>query len=105
MEEKRLSEKESLELISRMIQTTRENMQVGSGNQFLYWGYFTAALSVILFMLVYYTGDSRWSLGWFGMFLFWFYMRWMERKNEVRSLPMPTGQSCRCGWLLEACLS
>lgn len=82
MEEKRLSEKESLELISRMIQTTRENMQVGSGNQFLYWGYFTAALSVILFMLVYYTGDSRWSLGWFGMFLFWFYMRWMERKNE-----------------------
>lgn len=82
MEEKKLSEKESVELISRMIQTTRENMQVGSGNQFLYWGYFTAALSVILFMLVYYTGDSRWSLGWFGMFLFWFYMRWMERKNE-----------------------
>ena len=35
MEEKKLSEKESLELISRMIQTTRENMQVGSGNQFL----------------------------------------------------------------------
>lgn len=27
MEEKRLSEKESLELISRMIQTTRENMK------------------------------------------------------------------------------
>ena len=27
MEEKRLSEKESLELISRMIQTTRENIE------------------------------------------------------------------------------
>ena len=105
MEEKRLSEKESLELISRMIQTTRENMQVGSGNQFLYWGYFTAALSVILFMLVYYTGDSRWSLGWFGMFLFGSICAGWSVRTKVRSLPMPTGQSCRCGWSLEACLS
>ena len=57
MEEKKLSEQESLELISQMIRSTRKNMEVGSGNQFLYWGYFTAALSVLLFLLVYYTGD------------------------------------------------
>ena len=43
MEEKKLSEQESLELISQMIRSTRKNMEVGSGNQFLYWGYFTAA--------------------------------------------------------------
>ena len=53
MEEKKLSEQESLELISQMIRSTRKNMEVGSGNQFLYWGYFTAALSVLLFLLVY----------------------------------------------------
>ena len=58
MEEKKLSEQESLELISQMIRSTRKNMEVGSGNQFLYWGYFTAALSVLLFLLVYYTGDA-----------------------------------------------
>ena len=62
MEEKKLSEQESLELISQMIRSTRKNMEVGSGNQFLYWGYFTAALSVLLFLLVYYTGDARWRL-------------------------------------------
>ena len=56
MEEKKLSEQESLELISQMIRSTRKNMEVGSGNQFLYWGYFTAALSVLVFLLVYYTG-------------------------------------------------
>lgn len=56
MEEKKLSEQESLELISQMIRSTRKNMEVGSGNQFLYWGYFTAALSVLLFLLVYYNG-------------------------------------------------
>lgn len=37
MEEKKLSEQESLELISQMIRSTRKNMEVGSGNQFLYW--------------------------------------------------------------------
>lgn len=59
MEEKKLSEQESLELISQMIRSTRKNMEVGSGNQFLYWGYFTAALSVLLFLLVYYTGEEH----------------------------------------------
>ena len=49
MEEKKLSEQESLELISQMIRSTRTNLEVGSGNQFLDWGYFTAALSVLLF--------------------------------------------------------
>ena len=94
MEEKKLSEQESLELISQMIRSTRKNMEVGSGNQFLYWGYFTAALSVLLFLLVYYTGDARWSIGWPSvfileqklrlirrMFLFWGFMLRMQRKE------------------------
>ena len=81
MEEKKLSEQESLELISQMIRSTRKNMEVGSGNQFLYWGYFTAALSVLLFLLVYYTGDARWSIGWFSMFLFWGFMLRMQCKE------------------------
>ena len=84
MEEKKLSEQESLELISQMIRSTRKNMEVGSGNQFLYWGYFTAALSVLLFLLVYYTGDARWSIGWFSMFLFWGFMLRMQRKELLR---------------------
>ncbi len=81
MEEKRLSERESLELISQMIHSTRKNLEVGSGNQFLYWGYFTTALSVLLFLLVYYTGDSRWNFGWFTMFLFWGFMLWEQRRQ------------------------
>ena len=35
MEEKKLSEQESLELISQMIQMTKENLERGSGNVFL----------------------------------------------------------------------
>ena len=51
MEEKKLSEQESLELISQMIRSTRKNMEGGSGNQFLYWGYFTAGIAVFIGVL------------------------------------------------------
>ena len=39
MEDRKLSEKESLELITRMIQNTRRNLDAGGGNMFLVWGY------------------------------------------------------------------
>ena len=114
MEEKKLSEQESLELISQMIRSTRKNMEVGSGNQFLYWGYFTAALSVLLFLLVYYTGDARWSIGWFSMFLFWGFMLRMQRKETpsvitysfywctIRAMPAgaSAGSVCFCSGAL-----
>ena len=38
MEEKKMTEKESLELVSRMIQATRQNLVKGSGNYFLVYG-------------------------------------------------------------------
>ena len=55
-----------------MIRSTRKNMEVGQWKpvSLCRW-YFTTALSVLLFLLVYYTGDARWSIGWFSMFLFW----------------------------------
>ena len=40
MEEKKITEQESLELIARMIESTKENLEVGRGNRFLYFGYF-----------------------------------------------------------------
>ena len=39
MEEKKISEQESLELINQMIEQTRRDSTVGSGNTFLIWGY------------------------------------------------------------------
>lgn len=81
MEEKKLTEKESLELISRMIRSTRENMEVGSGNQFLAWGYFSAVLSVLLFLLVRYTGNGAWAFGWFAMFAFWGVLKYVQRRD------------------------
>lgn len=52
MEERTLNEKESLALITQMINSSKKNMEIGQGNYLLIWGYFTTALSVILFTLI-----------------------------------------------------
>lgn len=44
MEERLLNEKESLELITQMINSSKKNMEVGQGNIMLFWGYFTDSL-------------------------------------------------------------
>lgn len=71
MEEKKLTEKESLELIAQMINSSKQKMEVGNGNQFLYWGYCTAILSVILFSLIKLTDSLIWTWGWMLLFGVW----------------------------------
>ena len=46
MEDKKLNEKESLELITQMIQNTRRNLDTGSGNMFLVWGYVSVLVTL-----------------------------------------------------------
>lgn len=69
MEENRFSEKESLELISRMLKQTKRNMELGSGNIFLYYGYSAVAISLVVFALLQWTHDSVWAALWLLMFL------------------------------------
>lgn len=45
MEDKELNEQESLKLITQMIQNTRRNLDTGSGNMFLLWGYVSAIVT------------------------------------------------------------
>ena len=52
MEEKKFTEKESLELISQMIQATRKNLVKGQGNYFIIYGYTAAILSIIIYTLL-----------------------------------------------------
>ena len=46
MENKKLNEKESLELISQMIQNTRTRVEKDGGTPFLIWGYGTVIISL-----------------------------------------------------------
>ena len=49
MEEKTLNERESLEIITRMIQETKNKLEVGDGNILLIWGYVWLSLSMPCF--------------------------------------------------------
>lgn len=55
MKENNFSEKDSLELISQMLKQTKDNLGVGSGNIFLYYGYSAFFISLIVFGFVYFT--------------------------------------------------
>ena len=59
------TEKESLELISQMIQMTKENLERGSGNVFLIYGYAAVVLSIVVYAAVYITGRPLWNALWF----------------------------------------
>ncbi|HIX27257.1 MAG TPA: hypothetical protein H9859_06440 [Candidatus Barnesiella excrementigallinarum] len=82
MEEKKLNEKESLELITQMIKQSRKNIVVGSGNKFLLYGYSAVVLSIIVYALIRFTGDPAWAAMWFLMFLPFIYTTLRDHKHR-----------------------
>lgn len=82
MNEKSFSEKDSLELISQMLRQTKRNMEVGSGNIFLYCGYSALIISIIVFAVVYFTSNPAWASLWFLMFVPNVLMRFKNKKEK-----------------------
>lgn len=67
MEDRRLNEKESLELISQMILNTKNRVTENSGTPFLIWGYMTVLISVVVWYLITSTGNYMWNSLWFTL--------------------------------------
>ena len=66
MEDRKLNEKESLELITQMIRNTRRNLDAGSGNMFLLWGYVCVLLTLVVWAGVGLTQNSGMDVGLLG---------------------------------------
>ena len=69
MEERKFTEKESIELISQMISASRQRLQKGSGNPFLCYGYTSVAISAATFLLGALGESWAWNLLWMLMFI------------------------------------
>ena len=82
MKNQNFSEKESLELISQMIWQSKKNMEVGSGNVLLYYGYPAVALSILVYFLVHLTHHPAGAALWFLMFVPFFFLKWMEKRSK-----------------------
>lgn len=87
MEEKTINEKESLEIISRMIQSSKDKMRVGSGNELLYYGYAAAILGVAVQTMFAITSNPTWCWLWMLMFVAWLFRSLSIRgkRSEVKT--------------------
>ena len=88
MEDKKLNEKESLELIARMIQNTRRKLDTGSGNMFLVWGYVSALVTLTVLAGVYFTKNPVWMWGFWGIPVIGYLLSFLlmrKRQKAVKS--------------------
>ncbi|MGL4806946.1 MAG: hypothetical protein ACRC26_11430 [Bacteroidales bacterium] len=65
MKEKNLNEKESIDLITRMIKNTQQNINAGGGNPFIIWGVSVLIAAFIVLILLHITKNVYMSFGWF----------------------------------------
>lgn len=67
MENNKLSEAQSLELITSMIQDSRSRLARNSGTPFLIWGYTTVAVSLFNALALYLGWSHTWAWSWFSI--------------------------------------
>ena len=67
MEEKRFTEKESIELITSMIENTKKRLELGAGNILLAWGYVVTIVALTVGIGFYATRDINWYWLWFAI--------------------------------------
>lgn len=65
MQEKPLNEKESLEIITRMIQNTQQKLERGAGAPMLIWGYATIIGTIAVWIAVRLTMNYSYNYLWF----------------------------------------
>jgi len=89
MEDKQLTNQESLDLIARMITNTRRNFNGRGGSMFLIWGYTTIAVTIGVYFLFRATGSGNamwawWALPVVGYILTWIHYRKYERPVQTQ---------------------
>ena len=67
MEERNLTQNESLEIITKMIKETRNNLEKDGGSIYLLWGYVWFFVSLAIYFLLMRTGDYRMQWLWFAI--------------------------------------
>ena len=90
MEERKLTGKESLELISQMIRNTQTKMEENSGAMFLIWGYLSVFTSLLVWSLLMASSNYQWQWFWFllpagGLALTLLHYRKESRKPRAKT--------------------
>lgn len=86
MEEKVISEKESLELISQMIQQTQQRVAVGRGKPFIAWGIIMVVVATVIGLGIQFTGNGVWVWGYFAIPVLGFLYKYINRRHISNSV-------------------
>lgn len=81
MEDKKLNVEESLALIGRMIDNTRNRLVRNSGRPFLIWGYTTVLVTAAVSFAVWQTGNHSWNFLWLTIPLIGWLAMWLTRSR------------------------
>ena len=65
MEERKISEQESIEIITSMISRTKDRLAKGSGNILLMWGYLVVVITLLVWVLLITTHNQAVNWLWF----------------------------------------
>lgn len=65
MEDRKINERESIEIITSMIARTKERYNLGNGNIMLMWGYLTVSICVLVWVLLVLTHNPAVNWLWF----------------------------------------
>ena len=83
MEDKQLNAAESIALISRMIENTRNIMLRNSGRPFLIWGYVTVFTTLLVMGAVYYFQNPDWNVLWLLLPVLGGSLMWLTRDRHT----------------------
>lgn len=67
MEEKKLNEKESLEIITQMVNATKHVCDRGCGDSFVVWGTLSGGIAIFMWIMICLTHSGWWTFGWFAI--------------------------------------
>ena len=98
MEEKKINEKESIELIARMLSDTKSRLEVGDGNILLNWGVLTVAVATVVWIAVAVTNNPAYNGLWGLMVLGWLLNRKHTVAQKKRGYKSYTDQVCAKIW-------
>ena len=98
MEEKKMNGQESLKLITEMIQNSKKNLQLGTGNLLLLWGYLCSVTAIVVYALVKITGNPAWNAVWFAIPAIGYPVWFWQMKKKVRPVLSYTDKILQTIW-------
>ncbi|HBG41414.1 MAG TPA: hypothetical protein DDW85_08365 [Porphyromonadaceae bacterium] len=100
MEEKNLNEKESLELISRMIRNTQRKFEKEHAVPYLVFGYLTVLVAIVVWYLLSTTRNQQWNLLWLLIPIVGSVILYFANRNSQREVQTFVDRAVSYVWIV-----